>query len=72
VDERRYLGPLRLILDATDLGEEFLILFRIEFIELLECFLFLLTLLFVVRDLIRFVRVDIEVFDKFVFPTAAL
>lgn len=63
---------MRLILDTADLGKEFLVLLRVKLIELLELFLFLLPLLFIVRDLVSFVRIDIEVFNEVLLATAAL
>ena len=61
-----------MILDTADLGKELLVLLRVKLIELLELFLFLLPLLFIVRDLVSFVRIDIEVFNEILLATAAL
>lgn len=72
MDEGGDLRPLRLVLDAAYFRKELLVFLGIELIKLLKLFVFLLSLLFVVRDLISFVGIDVEVFNKIILATASL
>ena len=66
---------LRLVFHAADLiGEKFLVFLNIEFIEFKTILLLfsLYYLFLMLRYLVRFIRIDIKIFNEFVLPTASL